>query len=186
MSDGPHRSLPMRRHWKDLAERAGTPAYSPGDVADAFPVALRRDFREAPLSQIRDILGGGEQSSLFEEDRTGQLEAARRACRGSAAGNTLIDCAIEANADGLVGDRAFRTALENALDAHARGGCHQIEEHWRREEPGSTANVRDRLIAARSQYSYAALASEMMSDEATVSSDLRLAKRTGVDEGPPL
>src|SRR3546814_17877927 len=64
-------------------------------------VALKRDCREAPLSQIRDILGGGKQSSLFQEDRAAQLEAARHACRGSAAANTLIDCAIEATANGL-------------------------------------------------------------------------------------
>lgn len=186
MSDGPHRSLPMRRHWKALAARAATPAYSPTQVAEAFPVALKRDFGEAPLSQIRDILGGGEQSSLFREDRAAQLEAARHACRGSAAANTLIDCAIEATANGLTGDTAFRTALENASDAHAKAGCHQIEEHWRREEPQSTVNVRDRLNTARSACSYSDLASELMSGKPTGKGDLRLRKRTGVDEGPSL
>lgn len=185
MSDGPHRSLPMRRHWRALAERAATPAYAAEQVAEAFPVALKRDFREAPLAQIRDILGGGSQSSLFQEDRTAQMEAARQACRGSSAGNTLIDCAIEANADGLTGDAAFRSALGNAVDAHARAGCHQIEEHWRREEPQSTANIRERLGEARSAYAREALVSDLMSGGAT-DSNVKLRKRTGVDEGPPL
>lgn len=186
MSDGPHRSLPMRRQWRDLAERAATPAYSAEQVAEAFPLALKRDFREAPLSQVRDILGGSAQTSLFKEDRAAQLEGARQACRGSAAGNTLIDCAIEANAQGLTGDAAFRSALENAIDAYARGGCHQIEEHWRRKEPESTANVRERLREARTACGHDAVASELMGGEPAGSRDLKLPKRTGVDEGPPL
>lgn len=186
MSDGPHRSLPMRRQWRDLAERAATPAYSTAQVAEAFPVALKRDFREAPLSQVRDILGGSAQTSLFKEDRAARLETARQACRGSAAGNTLIDCAIEANAQGLTGDAAFRSALENAMDAHARAGCHQIEEHWRRKEPESTANVRERLREARAACAHDAIAAELMSGEPSKSGDLKLPKRTGVDEGPPL
>lgn len=185
MSDGPHRSLPMRRHWRDLAERAATPAFTAEQVAEAFPVALKNEFREAPLAQIRDILGGGAQSSLFKEDRAAKIETARRACAGSAAGNTLIDCALEANADGLTGDRAMRTALENALDALARAGCHQIEEHYRRKEPQSTANVRNRLDAARGQCARSEIASELMSDDGGgASGKVRLRKRTGIDEGP--
>jgi MoCo/4Fe-4S cofactor protein with predicted Tat translocation signal len=48
----------MRRYWKNLAERAATPAFTTEQVAEAFPVALKNEFREAPLAQIRDILGG--------------------------------------------------------------------------------------------------------------------------------
>lgn len=175
----------MRRHWKDLAERAAAPAFTAEQVAEAFPVALKNEFSEAPLTQIRDILGGSAQSSLFEEDRAVQLEAVRRACPGSAAGNTLIDCALEANANGLTGDAATKTALENALDALARAGCHQIEEHYRRKEPQSTANVRNRLTAARIQCARSEIASELMSDDAG-GGKVRLQKRTGIDEGPPL
>lgn len=183
MSDGPHKSLPMRDHWRNLAERATTPAFTAEQVAEAFPVALKNDFCEAPLAQLRDIFGDNAQSSLFTADRVAQLEATRRECRGSAAGNTLIDCALEANANGLTGDVACRAALENALDTHARAGCHQIEEHYRRKEPQSTANIRDRLNAAWRQCGRSEIASELMSDG---SSKPRLPKRTGIDEGPSL
>ena len=186
MSDGPHRSLPMRQHWKDLAKRAATPAFNSAEVGEAIPVALRREFAEAPLAKVREILGGAEQSFLFREDRAEQLEAARHGCRGSVPGNTLIDCAIEAIANGLTGDAAFKVALENALDAHARAGCHQIEEHWRREQPRNTGNVRARLEAARSECSYRALASKLISGQTGNQRGSRLSKRTGVDEGPPL
>ncbi len=186
MSDGPHRSLPMRRHWKDLAQRAATAAFTAEQVAEAFPVALKNEFSEAPLAEIRKILGDRVQNSLFKENRAAQLEAVRRECPGSAAGNTLIDCALEANANGLTGEAATRTALENAVDAIARAGCHQIEEHYRRKEPQSTANVRNRLDAARTQCARSEIASELMSDDGGGSSKGRLRKRTGIDEGPPL
>jgi hypothetical protein len=187
MSDGPHRSLPMRRHWRDLAERAATPAFNAEQVAEAFPVALKIEFREAPLAKIRDILGGSPQTSLFKEDRAVQLEAARSDCRGSAAGNRLIDSALEVNANGLTGDAALRTALENALDAHARSGCHQIEEHYRRQEPQSTADMRARLKAALDQRAQSEVASELISGQQDASGGkARLRKRTGIDEGPAL
>ena len=185
MSDGPHKSLPMRRHWKDLAKRAANLAYSPDEVSEAILPPLMREFRAAPLSEIRVILGDGKQGSLFKEDRSARLEEARQLCRGSAAGNTLIDCAIEAVTNGLTGDIAFSEALENALEAHARGGCHQIEEHHYREEPHSTSNVRDRLCTARSLCSYAVLASALMSGK-PADGNLRLPKHRGINEGPSL
>ncbi len=184
MSDGPHRSLPMRRPWKLLAERAGTPAYACEEVSEAFSVALKSDFREAPLDKVRDILGGSVQSSLFSDDRAAQLEEARRFCRGSAAGNTLIDCAVEANASGLTGDTAFVAALTNALEACARAGCRQIEEHWQREEPRGTQHVRNRLREARNTCAFGVMAQELSAPGG--GGVLRLPKHGGVDEGPPL
>ena len=56
MSDGPHRSLPMRRHWKDTAERAARPVHSSAEVCNALTHALKRDILEAPIEKMRDIL----------------------------------------------------------------------------------------------------------------------------------
>jgi hypothetical protein len=185
MSDGPLKSLPMQRHWKKLAERAANPSYTCDEVDEGLLPPLMREFKEAPLSEIRAILGGGEQGTLFNESRAAQLDAARQACRGSAAGNTLIDCAIKANANGMTGDAALRHALRNALEDRARAGCHQIEEYQYREEPRNGAKVRDRLSEARMRCPYDRLASELMSNPKSNKS-LRLRKRTGIDEGPPL
>lgn len=185
MSDGPHKSLPLRRHWKKFAERAATPSFSPSEVAAALPNALLNDFREAPMAQVFNIFLGDGQISLFHEDCADLLEAVRSCCRG-AVGNILIDCAIEANVDGLTGDLACKTALENALEAYARGTCRSIEEHYKRKESRSVANVRDRLKGACSQISFATLASEMMSDKTDRTGQFHLIKRTGIDEGPQL
>src|ERR1700690_3372398 len=46
MSDGPHRSLPMRPWWKQVALRADKSAFSVPECADALAVALEREFAE--------------------------------------------------------------------------------------------------------------------------------------------
>lgn len=187
MSDGPHRSLPMRRHWKDLAERAAKAAYSADQVCEGLPYALKKDFREAPLEVVRDILGGGKQGSLFQNERIEQLEAVRQTCRGSAAGNILLDCAVVAVGAGLIGDAAFQSTLENACEEQARSGLRSIEEHYQREaSAGSAQYVRNRLDAARHQCDFRAIASDFMSPAKPPRDALRLSRHTGLDEGPAL
>ena len=92
MSDGPHRTLPMRRHWKDTAERAAKLVYSPSEVREALTVALKRDLLEGPIQKVREILDA-RKPDLFARRQIEQLEALRGECRGSAAANVLIDCA---------------------------------------------------------------------------------------------
>lgn len=186
MSDGPHRSLPMRRHWKKFAERAATRSYSLDEVAAVIPGALVNDFKDTPLNQVRDILLGDSQRSLFPRNCADQLEELRGTCRGSTVGNMFLDCAIEANAIGLTGDSAINAAAKNALEAYARGICRQIEEHYRRKKPGSELNVRNRLSAACEQVSFASFATEMMSGNSGGRGKLLVMKHTGIDEGPQL
>lgn len=186
MSDGPHKSLPKRRHWINLAERAATPAYSPREVAEAGVVAVKTEMREAPVEEVRRVFLGGPQGSLFREDCYAQLEEARKACRGSAAGTALIDCAQEAHANGLTGEEAFDAAYKNACDAVMRNESHSIEEHYRREEASSVDNLRGRLAAARRELSSGEFADALSPDGHTDGGEVRLTKKTGVDEGPPL
>src|SRR5688572_3974216 len=46
MSDGPHRSLPMRPWWKQVALRADKSAFDVPECAEALTVALEREFAE--------------------------------------------------------------------------------------------------------------------------------------------
>jgi hypothetical protein len=181
MSDGPHRSLPLRPHWKKLAEWAAKPAFSLDDVATVLTVALKQDFSEKVLKRVRGILSG-----LFAEDCRDQLEAARSYCRGSVVDNLFIDCAIEANSSGLTGDMACNTALENAFGGYLRNINRQIVEHYLRKAPNSAVNLRDRLTAARGHSSVTTLATEMLSEKGNTGSGHSLPKHTGIDEGPPL
>lgn len=186
MSDGPHRSLPMRRHWKKFAERAAKRSYSLDEAAAVLPGALSNDFKEAPLNQVRDILLGDDQISLFRRDCADRLEELRSTCRGSTAGSMLIDCAIEVTANGLTGDSAFNTSLANALKAYAQGVCRQIEEHYQRKKPESELNMRNRLSASCERVSFTSLASEMMTGNAGSRDKFLVMKHTGIDEGPRL
>src|SRR5690606_21784567 len=151
MSDGPHKSLPMRRHWKDLAERAAKAAYSANEVCEAIPHVLEKDLSEAPLTAIHDILSVS-QGSLFTDDKIDRLEAVRQKSVRSAASNLAIDCAIQALAEGMTGDAAYRAALENTCAERLRGGFRSVEEHYLREAGARSARfVRDRLDASRRQ-----------------------------------
>jgi hypothetical protein len=186
MSDGPHRSLPMRRHWKNLAERAAKAAYSADEVCEALPMALERDLREAPLAAIRDILSG-DQGSFFANDEIERLEAVRQASTRSAACNVVIDCAIQAVSGGLTGDAAFRATLEDACEAQVRSQFRSVEEHYYREaSAGSAGYVRDRLDAARQQCDFKTIASSFMSGSKPRRGAAHLPRHTGLDEGPSL
>jgi hypothetical protein len=185
MSDGPHRSLPMRRHWKDLAQRAAQSAFSPDQVCEALPYALKRDILEAPIKGVRDIMSG---DSLFPEMRVEQLEELRESCRGSAPANLLIDCAVEAIRNGLIRDAGTEAALQNALQDTTRSALRGIEEHYGREASSRGSEyVRDRLDAARQQLDCNALARELLSSEQPPAQrSVSLPRRTGIDEGPTL
>jgi hypothetical protein len=115
MSDGPHKSLPLRSYWKNFAERAAKGAYSIEEASEALHVALKKDLREAPLAIVRGILIGDEQESLFGDENLERLEILRQTSPGSSMANMVIDCAIEAIYQGLTGDNAYRCALENAV-----------------------------------------------------------------------
>lgn len=187
MSDGPHRTLPMRKHWRDLAERAAKAAHSPEEVREALPRALKRDLMEAQLESIRHILGGQDQETLFADERVEQLDGLRRSCRGSAVANIAIDCAIDALSQGLTGDAALQAALENACDERARSGFRSVEEHYQREANARSAKyVRDRMDAARQQCDFRAIASEIVSSGKPKRDSSQLPQHTGLDEGPKL
>lgn len=185
MSDGPHRSLPMRRHWKDLAERAAKAAFSPDQVAEGLPYALKKDILSAPIAEIREIMG---QATLFPHLQIEQLELLRQSHHGSAAANHLIDCAVEAAADGLSGDDGTEAAVKNACEGISRDAVRGIEEHYQREATSRSAGyVRDRLDSARQQLDCGELARELLSSQKPPSQrSVTLPRQSGLDEGPPL
>ena len=187
MSDGPHRSLPMLRRWRDVAERAAKSVFSADAVCEAVTHALRRDAHGLPVEAVREVLGAGSQGYLFAEHRLAEIEALRSGCRGSALGNAFIDCAIEAAGDGLLGDAACRAALTNALEQHTRDHFRGVEEHYLREASARSARfVRDRLDATRSGFAFSELARDLALPGAGRKPASRLPRHTGLDEGPPL
>ncbi len=186
MSDGPNRSLPMRRVWKRLARRAAKEAFSVSEVCEALPHALGREFREAPLDLVRGILLPSEQASFFDEDRCTRLEAARQACRGSAAGNALIDSAIAAVLAGYTGESAYLRAVEGAFEDCTHRAIRSIEEHCLREGGERNARfIRDRLDDARKRCNFKQVAADLTSRSKPRRASDSLPRYTGIDDGPP-
>jgi hypothetical protein len=92
-----------------------------------------------------------------------QLEQLRSTCRGSAAANLSIDCAIEAVQGGLKGQAAVESTLRNALEETMRSAFRGMNEHYQREAtPKETHNLRARLDAARHKLDCGAVANELL------------------------
>lgn len=185
MSDGPHRSLPMRNHWRKLAERAAKAAYSSLEVSEALPYALHRDILETPLETVCNIIAGDAQGSLLFDQRLAELEAISKNHHGSAATVSLLECAVEAVHRGLRGNEAKEFMLNNTLDDLARNAFRGMEEHYQREGSiQSSQFLREKLDAARIGLDMSTIAKSILSP--VTRSPTRLNKRKGIDEGPAI
>lgn len=136
MSDGPHRSLPMGRRWKKLAECLDNASFSADDVRERRDSAIlgefRREVSETLISDLRELLCSSDQGSLFSPSGD-EIESLRSQANGSPVENLLLDCTIEAVNSGQSGEAALSAACSEAaseiLDRHARG----MAEHHQRE-----------------------------------------------------
>jgi len=190
MSDGPHRSLPLKSHWKPVAERASKDAWSISDVAEATSRALERDLREVPIRSLRRILGVGPETSLFAQDGdavVAELDRARIECRGSAIGNAAIDGAIQAVLEGDRGEMACQRGLQYALDRDFRSHSRSIEEHYQRKAGDRSArHMRDRLAAVGGRCDFGDIARRHSQTDVQASRAPSLVRRTGIDDGPAM
>ena len=80
MSDGPHKSLPMRRGWKCVAERADKSAFEGSEVQEGINSALQRDceieMTNDFLTRLTDACNG-QAVSLFGNALGIELEGLR-------------------------------------------------------------------------------------------------------------
>lgn len=143
MSDGPHRSLPMGRRWKKLAECLDNASFSADDLCERRDSAILGEFkREVPdnvMSVLRDILCSSDQGSLFGPSGD-EIENLRIHTSGSSVCNLLLDCAIDAVNSGASGEAALAAACHETaneiLDRHGRG----MAEHYQRETGAKRAS----------------------------------------------
>lgn len=188
MSDGPHRSLPMRPAWKKAAERADKPAYSSQEVGQATSEAAASDWRaEVPDSCVRRVgeILGDRQLHLLEHSRAAQFAAVRRSLEGAGGlGGLLVDCAEQAVARGKFGGEALREAISDAISDRVSRSAKQMEEHYHRTSTERGVNIRDRLSDAMQEISYDALTNHALRvGDRPVQ---RTKKQEGLDDGVPL
>lgn len=187
MSDGPHRSLKMRRGWKKLAEWGANKAFAPDEIRDALPQALEQDWRaevsESFCSKLKDVVADG-QNSLFGDQKVEKLEALRAEIAGLNLANTLLDLTIKAVAGGNTGEEVVaRAAADALLDRAARGARH-VEEHFLRESTAkSAAHVRSRIEEGIAASNMMGIAKWCLGSEKKIQPP---AKRSGLDDGVQL
>lgn len=188
MSDGPHRSLPMRRRWQYVAERADKRSFTVAEVADVLLPALEQDCRdEMPPSFIAGLRRVVTEPSLFNDDVAAQLELLRPLA-GAGLGRTTLDNVGPLSSTDLGALELVRASLKAAAQDRANRGIRQVEEHYLREATAPRANnVRGRLEAAAASASpdLDALVARVLSAE-PIPIRRAPAKRTGLDDGVSL
>lgn len=188
MSDGPHRSLPLRPLWRSVAERADKPAFSLRDICDLIGPALSADFAaEAPTGFVSELLAicSEPQIDMFtsEADR---LQALRTACSGYPLACEIVDAVGSALDNGQVGLDAIEEGCENALFARSVSNARGAEEHYLRRSTAPRAlNVRQRWDLAIKDMSFRAIAQNVLGVN-RIPVLRGLPKNRGIDEGVPL
>src|SRR6266850_1284782 len=102
MSDGPHRSLPMRPAWRRVAERGDKRAFTLEEISQALAPSLFRDDVATRMEALRPQAGAGIGRAVL--DNVGLLSAA--------------------DADGFA---VVQEALKAALIDRANRGARQVE-----------------------------------------------------------
>lgn len=189
MSDGPHKTLPMRSGWKRLSERADKAGYATAEVAAAVCPALADDWRaemsDSIVRRVRMVVGADAGGFLFSDQADRDLAALRGVAPSPLAG-LYIDCVRDALTEGFRGEDACVAGAEAALSERAASGIRQVEEHYRRNSGTvRTNNVRYRLDAATNAAPIRELAREVLTGRRGPVG-VPPAKRTGIEEGPQL
>lgn len=185
MSDGPHRSLPMSKAWKTLAERADNKAFDADDVAAALPAAMANDCRAVPSELIlllRDVFDPMRPVMFFDEAIT-RLGGLRSQCAGSPLAMKFVECGVAALSAGNLTAESLRSVLLQGFEANAQQRGRQIEEHYHRKcrDPQRAPAVRERLNEAAARANYVQLADSLLGNSRPgVNAP---AKQTGLDDG---
>jgi hypothetical protein len=189
MSDGPHRSLPMRKAWKELAKRGDQRTYDSEQVAEAAAHALASDFKNevsGPLiSALKDTFTGRDNSLGLREIALQQLEDAKALAAGSVFGMNAVAWSIQLVHEGRLDKDALYDAVGLAAKERGFANTRSVEEHYLREaNQRRTDGVSARLHSAISGLSEATLGSMLVDPQPAATRGPR--KRTDLNDGVPL
>lgn len=187
MSDGPHRSLPLRRAWKKVCEIADGRAHALEEVVEKIPAALAADVRgeigEGLLKSLRRILTS-EQPQLIDD--AAQQVAALRSQAASVMEIDLVEAVGDALRDGKRGADAFQTGAEAVFEERGQAVTRSVVEHYLRKSPRArAAHVEQRVSDAIKQAGdrvrdlAAGLVTGVMKRQLPNAVD-----RSGLDDGP--
>lgn len=189
MSDGPFRSLPMRKAWKELAKRGDQDTYDSEQVAEAATIALATDFKMevSPYlaQQLKSIFDGRDNSLMIPDIALRQLEETNLLAAGSVFGRNAVLCSIELISEGKFGLDAFHQAIGLAAKMRGLANALSVKEHFLRESNQQRAeHVNKRLSTAICGLSETQLGLRLSNFE--VAEARRPRKLTGIEAGVPL
>ncbi|GEM_PF-1300774 len=186
MSDGPHRSLPMRPWWRGVAKRGDNCSYAPNEVRDAFGLALQRDCVEelspAFLKRLRSL---DMEPVLFNASQSPQIEILAGVAK-SRFEHLVLDNVALLSKDDIAGTDFIQRAVADAAQHQAGRYALQIEEHCQRAASvGRALKIRARLGEAVERIDFNGIARRVLQhDQPRVSK--RIPKKTGLDDGVSL
>jgi hypothetical protein len=188
MSDGPHRSLEMRKGWKRVAESADNRAFEPAEVRVAMAYALEEDCRGEMAGDFIKVVHKiceDQRQSLFGDALVPKLESLRNDA-GSGIGRVLVEYAIKEAVKGKSGTDVLSKALNNALRDRSARNARQVEEHYYRKSTAKRAtNVRSRMENAIGSTDFSGISQRILNPN-TKGSDAKSLKREGLDDGVKL
>jgi hypothetical protein len=186
MSDGPHKSLPMKPKWRSVAERAYNSAFGIDEISTAILPALARDCHDEMSPRFIEGLRGlceRDETLLFTSDVSERVEELRPEA-GNGIGRRVLEHFERFAAKESVTVNTAVKAIECAGAERMAKSNRQIEEHTLRKVNVSRANdVRSRLEQATATTPLTSLARQVLKldDIGTARSS---AKRDGLEEGP--
>ena len=183
MSDGPHRSLSMRRGWKTVAECASNFAFADEDVRDAIIRALTNDWKKEMsahfVASILEMLGG---KTLYGMDNIRSILDLRQTISGGTMGATLLDFLTISIGEGKSGQAALKDAVTHTLIDQSARCARQIEEHYLRKAGMQDARrVRQCIDEAIQTTDFGSLSIELL-DRGSISAH-GVRRHDGVDDG---
>ena len=190
MSEGPYRSLPMSRGWKQLAKFAENANFDRADTSAAANHALKTTWaNEVPavvVKGLRDIFLERE-PGLFADTRLAQIDALVSDTAGYGLGRLLTAHASSVLVEGLTGEAGLEETARRALESYAARAARQIEEDYcRKASTRLTQQVRTRITEAIGTADIPTLARQCVGLEARAKRGSSIRKHADVDEGVPL
>lgn len=190
MSDGPHRSLPMSKAWKKVAEWADNQNFDIQQVCDRLFKTLVKDARKQLSAAVIDVVHHAFQESssdLFPDQRLHDLSNARRLAAGFPFATSFLDCAEQELSNGVVGNEGLFNSVKSVLEERMQRAARQIEEHYLRDHTSSRERadiVKTRLNSAINQISIEDLSQRVLR---TASRPFAATPgRGGLDDGVPI
>ncbi|MEO1039523.1 MAG: hypothetical protein AAFX09_08250 [Pseudomonadota bacterium] len=190
MTDGPYRTLPLKKPWRDSAEALTLNAFSSSEAQDRIEHAVVRTFRDdgcpGLVEDLKRAFLGDERGPLLIQETPEQLIARLSSTHPfSDLNSRLIRNAAAALERGESGLPALRGVVESSARETAESAYADMADHY---QTHATSGERSRLASgieqARNELGYQAVTDRILDRGA--SPVATPPKREGLDDGVAL